>query len=147
MATRCALVAAIRPIPRSVSSGRSPAVPMIAVTGAARPAAPPAIAAATSRIASVPASLWAKSMITVRWPRRNRFMRPGECSAEGRKSRRPSATWSIAIPTARAPPAAANAFARLCRASPPSATGTSAASTISRSDPSSHSTRLPPRRP
>ena len=40
MATRCARSAAIRPIPRSVSSGRSPAVPMIAVIGAARPAAP-----------------------------------------------------------------------------------------------------------
>ena len=120
---------------------------MIAVTGAARPAAPPAIAAATSRIASVPASLCAKSTITVRWPRRNRFIRPGECSAEGRKSRSPSATWAIDMPSARAPPAAARAFARLWRASPPSATGTSAASTISCSDPSSHSTRLPPSSP
>ena len=49
--TRCARSAAIRPMPRSVSSGRSPAVPMIAVIGAARPAAPPAIPAATSMIA------------------------------------------------------------------------------------------------
>ena len=40
IATRCARSAAIRPMPRSVSSGRSPAVPMIAVIGAARPAAP-----------------------------------------------------------------------------------------------------------
>ena len=51
IATRCARSAAIRPMPRSVSSGRSPAVPMIAVIGAARPAAPPAIPSATSRIA------------------------------------------------------------------------------------------------
>ncbi len=52
MATRCARSAAIRPMPRSVSSGRSPAVPMIAVIGAARPAAPAAIPWATSRTAA-----------------------------------------------------------------------------------------------
>ena len=51
MATRCACSAATRPIPRRVSSGRSPAVPMIAVIGAARPAAPPAIPSATSSTA------------------------------------------------------------------------------------------------
>ena len=54
IATRWARWAAIRPMPRSVSSGRSPAVPMIAVIGAARPAAPPAIPSATSRTAAMP---------------------------------------------------------------------------------------------
>ena len=141
--TRCARCAAIRPIPRSVSSGRSPAVPMIAVTGAARPAAPPAIAAATSRIASVPASLCAKSTMIVRRPSRNRLSRPGDRSADGRKSRRPSATCSRVAPSARAPPAAASAFAMLCRARPPRATGRSATSSRACASAPSHSTSRP----
>ena len=66
MAIRWARSAAIRPIPRSVSSGRSPAVPMMIVIGAVRPAAPPAIPSATSRTAAMPASLWAKSTMTMR---------------------------------------------------------------------------------
>src|SRR6478672_290372 len=123
IATRWARWPAILPIPRSVSSGRSPAVPMIAVTGAARPAAPPAIPSATSRIALTPASLWAKSMITTRDPRRKRLRRPGERSDEGWKSARPSRSWASVTPSPRAAAAAARAFATLCRASPPRVIG------------------------
>jgi len=144
IATRWARSPAIRPIPRSVSSGRSPAVPMIAVTGADRPAAPPATAWATSRIASVPASLWAKSTITVRRPSRNTLSRPGERSAEGRKSRSPSATCSIVAPIALAPAAAASALATLWRASPQSVTGTSATAMIACVSPPARSTSRPP---
>ena len=99
--------------------------------------------AATSRIARVPASLWAKSTMIVRRPRVYRFMRPGDRSADGRKWRSPSATWAMVAPIARAPPAAASAFATLCHASPPRATGRSATSTISCSSGPSHSRRLP----
>ena len=98
IATRWARWPAIRPMPRSVSSGRSPAVPMIAVTGAARPAAPPAIPSATSRIALTPASLWAKSTITTRDPSRNRLSRPGDRSDEGWKSASPSRSWASVTP-------------------------------------------------
>ena len=130
-------------MPRRVSSGRSPAVPMIAVTGAARPGTPPAIAAATSRMAPVPASLWAKSTMTVRRPSRNTFSRPGESSADGRKSRRPAVTCSRVAPSALAPPAAASALATLCLASPPRATGRSATSRSTCVSAPSHSTSRP----
>ena len=56
---------------------------MMAVIGAARPAAPAAIPSATSRTAAMPASLWAKSTMTRREPSRNRFSRPGERSVDG----------------------------------------------------------------
>ena len=50
------------------------------------PAAPPAIPSATSRTASMPASLWAKSTMTMRAPTRKMLSRPGERSTDGRKS-------------------------------------------------------------
>src|SRR5712691_10142219 len=66
-------------MPRRVSSGRSPAVPVVA---AARPTAPAAIPSATSRIAAIPASLWAKSTMTTLAPRRNRLSRHGDRDAD-----------------------------------------------------------------
>ena len=75
----------------------------------------------------MPASLWAKSTITTRRPRRYTLSRPGRLRRQsGRKSRRPRRTASIEAPRARAPAAAASALATLWRASPPSAIGTSA---------------------
>ena len=105
---------------------------MMAVTGAARPAAPPAMPSATSRTAEIPASLWAKSTMTIRDPSRKMLSRPGERSVVGRKSARPCATCSIVAPSARAPAAAASAFATLCRASPPMVIGISRIATIAR---------------
>ena len=92
MATRWARSAAIRPIPRSVSSGRSPAVPMIVVIGAVRPAAPAAIPSATSSTAPTPASLWAKSTMTTFAPEPEQVEPPGRAlGVLGAKSASPSA--------------------------------------------------------
>ena len=77
--------------------------------------------------------------------RRNRFRRPGETSAVGRKSASPSRTWSSVAPRPRAPPAAASAFATLWRARPPSVIGTRPTSTI-RSSPASPVAPRPSRR-
>ena len=48
----------------------------------------------------MPASLWAKSTMMTLAPRRNRFSRPGDLAASGRKSSRPSRTWAIGRPEA-----------------------------------------------
>jgi len=53
--------------------------------------------------------------------------------------------WTVVAPRARAPPAAASAFATLCRARPPSATGRSATSSSSCSSEPSHSSSRPRR--
>ena len=135
----------MRPIPRRVSSGRSPAVPMITVIGAVRPAPPAAIPSATSITAEIPASLWAKSTMTTREPSRNRLSRPGERSDDGAKSINPSRTCASAAPRPRAPPAAARAFATLCRASPPIVIGTRRTSTIDDARSPSSSTSSPSR--
>ena len=70
-----------------------------------------------SNIASSPASLWARSITTVTSPSETgtvkQFIRPGLCSASGRKERSPATTTSRGMPTASAAEAAASAFSTL----------------------------------
>ena len=126
MATRCARSAAIRPMPRSVSSGRSPAVPMIAVMGAARPAAPAGdpLGHVEDRrdaglvVGEVHDDDPGAEPVQVEPPRRAFGRRPEVDEAVVRPR-------SIVAPRPRAPPAAASALATLWRASPPIVIGTS----------------------
>ena len=86
-----------------------------------------------STSASSPASLWARSITTVIAPpeqgRVKKFIRPGLCSASGRKDLSPCTTWSRAMPAASAAEAAASAFSTLNRDRPLSVIGTSTSST------------------
>ena len=131
IATRWARFAAIRPMPRSVSSGRSPAVPMIAVIGAARPAPPAAIPSATSRTAEIAGLVVGEVDDDDPRPEPEQVEPSGR--AVGRGAEVDEAVGDLRDRRARGrvpPPAAASAFATLCRASPPIVIGIRAASTI-----------------